>query len=643
MELTRIAEVLFSLFVLFIFIRNTWIYAGSLDSGLFSRIHFTAQALFLSLSFIGIFLSLFNQLGNIFSWNSLLLLLAFLFPKSERKTTMFRFPKSYLTLVYLVIFALGLTRAVFNFPNNFDSLTAHISRTLQYVQSGSFSITGSNYWAQDIHPINFCSAQIYAFLISKSIYVFQPLSVIWGILLIIQTKIILDSIGIRSTVSRLTLLGIAASTNFLIAFSSSGNDIYLAFAVWGFMAFLIQYHVSKNILFLLMAFLSLSNSVGIKQTSILALISFLPVIVFVVFCSFPKLKLTHIPVLIIGFVLACYSYIRNYLLFNDYLGSKVIVSFHTGNINKDFLLHEGYKNVLRYIFDIFSMDGLYFNLWSKLFTSKLVHFIKIKLHFLLSFANVDLTKGPLRDFYWISKPSSMSEFEAWFGVYGILVVLPVVLFGWLAFRKIRSWFYTLFWISAIMYLLANSFLSYYEIMRCRNFILYLPFVVVLSSFLIQVIPTLRLYFNFILIILIFNMAMVLLLNERNPFIGSNSIFTRPDYKSIYELHFEEEGLFERIKKEVSNSKNIGVCTPPVVDVFFYGNHFQNKVYYFRSWFGDISVGDGKRIDKLFFTSNFVVPQKGDRYLGVIDNLRGYSLYVRDNYNQTLFTRQLVKP
>ncbi|AQG79658.1 protein O-mannosyl-transferase family [Spirosoma montaniterrae] len=77
-----------------------------------------------------------------------------------------RFLFSSLFITLLIIAVTNLLLVLFTVPNEWDSMTGHLNRVMQYIQRGSMRHFGGTNWNMDTYPKSVCTLQIYAFLMT---------------------------------------------------------------------------------------------------------------------------------------------------------------------------------------------------------------------------------------------------------------------------------------------------------------------------------------------------------------------------------------------------------------------------------------------------------------------------------------------
>ena len=77
-----------------------------------------------------------------------------------------RFLFSTLFVTLAIIAVTNLLLVLFTVPNEWDSMTGHLNRVMQYVQRGTMRHFGGTNWNIDTYPKSVCTLQIYTFLMT---------------------------------------------------------------------------------------------------------------------------------------------------------------------------------------------------------------------------------------------------------------------------------------------------------------------------------------------------------------------------------------------------------------------------------------------------------------------------------------------
>ncbi len=81
-----------------------------------------------------------------------------------RGYSQFLFSSLFITLALIAI--TNLLLVLFTVPNEWDSMTGHLNRVMQYLQRGSMQHFGGTNWNMDTYPKSVCTLQIYSFLMT---------------------------------------------------------------------------------------------------------------------------------------------------------------------------------------------------------------------------------------------------------------------------------------------------------------------------------------------------------------------------------------------------------------------------------------------------------------------------------------------
>ena len=591
-------------------------------------------------SLSGIVLSSINHLGNPNYW--ILLFAPFLvgFALTSKQKTL-EIPK--LVIYYFsrernnlfvgfifILLGIYLVRASVTYPYNWDSLTCHIPRVFYYINQGNYSYLGSPYWAQEIHPINFTSIQILFFHIFNNITCFNLISYFSLLIFWIEIYIFINLLTNKKSVSFFFSGILWFCVNITISLSSTQNDSYLAFVIFGSFITGILYLKSGNHYLLFVSALSLFNAFGIKQTSPLIFAAWLPC-VFLIPEFWKAIKLNQI-LKILSFsplfiLIGCFFYYKNYQNFGHFSGFPEIIKDHGSLSDINFMIYEGPKNFLRYMLDFLSTDGLYFNTESQIFSSKISHAIKQNIHNALLEFNLDLTIGHLRDKFYVSRPSGMDDSRSAWGLFGIFIFIPIVVltpFYYMFFDRRKE--VLILFCSVILFLVINSIFSTYDQGRARHFIHIIP---VLSALILKLCDN-KWIKNYVIIALILSAINVILssiFNEKRPFFSSQqNIFSKSRFVANTENRSSADPIFERIELSLRPFHNIALMMPEnSIEIFYFGKEFDKDPRHFYSpKFGKKPIPESYEV--LLFCSWYEKPLPKDLYIGQLN--KDVKIYIR---------------
>lgn len=540
-----------------------------------------------------------------------------------------RVPVSRSLAGFLIFFFLvACTRSLFTHPYNWDSMACHIPRVWYYLNRGSYVFLGASYWAQDIHPVNFTSAQLLAWLMLPDIRVFNSLSSLGLLVFWVQTWLFLGRFG-GSTALRFTSASLLwFSVNVAVSFSSTQNDSWFAPVLFGGFLMLLRYGETGRGAYLLWGLVSLAHGLGIKQTTLFIVLAWLPL--FVLFgrqfaWKLPGWKWTA-ATLVLGLPIALFSYIKNYRSTGHFSGYPEVIRTHGSLTDTRFMAEEGPKNFLRYAMDMLAFDGCYINTETQIMASKLNQAIKKPVNNLLTGAGIYLEKGRTRDPFLYTRPAGMDDSRSYYGILGIFLYLPVLLGGfvliWLQPRRREL---LALYLCLLLFFAANSLVSTYDQGRCRHLIHMFP---VFSAFwyVLAGSPFFRLWLHGALLACALNVVCVSLFDEKRRLWGPGSIFTESRFACVKENRTSSFPIFEAMERELAPYQNIALKMPPnSVELFYFGrDHDKNPRHFYTHGSGEQTVPPGYEV--LMYCNGYTAPQAGDRLIGELN--RGALVYLR---------------
>ena len=308
------------------------------------------------------------------------------------------------------------------------------------------------------------------------------------------------------------------------------------------------------------------------------------------------------------------------------MGFPEVIKSHGSLTDVSFIVYEGPKNFIRYLFDYISLDGLYVNSRSQILASKIPHGIKQILNSLLQQGGIELSTGRLRDPFFVAKPSGIDDSRSYWGLFGVFILLPMILFGWIKSLIIkRSKIEIAVLISVILFFIINSIFSTYDQGRSRHFIHIIPFV---SLYLI-LICDFRFFNNYLKFIFLLSGSNVLLgsiFDERRKLFGNKNIFNEETFDCVKENRSSNDPIFKKMEKCLEPYKKIALMMPAnSVELFYFGNNYDKLPKHFLPYNGThISVPDNYEV--LLFCSEYENILKSDKYVGELN--KGQDIYIR---------------
>ncbi len=291
------------------------------------------------------------------------------------------FPKVLFGLLFGTVAVLAVTNlllVLFTVPNEWDSMTGHLNRVVQYIQRGSMRHFGGTNWNIDTYPKSVCTLQIYSFLITgrfengfKFIHhlaYWVGVTAVFGI-----SQRIGQLIGRPSlSASFLAALGVALLPDFLLQATTTETDIVLTSYLSVLLYMLFSYRASgtetgRDNRYLYLAGMAFGIAFGHKITFALLLPSVFAVMVYTVFWS-PSLGLTVNRTWRLGLAIVigvCLwtlptGYLKNIEVFGHPIGPPTALkhqSVERAGSPKN-LLKQGSRNLVRYAYDHLNLDGI---------------------------------------------------------------------------------------------------------------------------------------------------------------------------------------------------------------------------------------------------------------------------------------------
>ncbi len=290
--------------------------------------------------------------------------------------------KCIFSVLFLTLAIVGITNLILVLatpPNEWDSMTGHLNRVMQYIQRGTMAHFGGTNWNMDTYPKSVTTIQIYSFLITgrfeNALKFIHHLSY-WVSLVAIFG--IVQRIARNLTASFFCALAFSLFLDLLMQATTTDTDIVLAAYLSCSLYFLFSFKNTQLDSYLYLAALSLSIAFGHKATFALLIPSVFVVVVYTVLS--PELWVgsrgfqarSHISNLFkfTSAVAVCFciwtlptGYLKNIEVFGHPIGPPTALKHqsieratsHGGFKN---LFEQGSRNVLRYTCDFVNLDGL---------------------------------------------------------------------------------------------------------------------------------------------------------------------------------------------------------------------------------------------------------------------------------------------
>jgi len=289
------------------------------------------------------------------------------------------FPKvlfSALAGTLVLIAVTNLILVFFTVPNEWDSMTGHLNRVMQYMQRGTMRHFGGTNWNIDTYPKSVCTLQIYTFLMTgrfeagfRFIHHLSYWTAIVAVFGIVQR---LGAITGRVSLSAsfFCALCYALLPDFLMQAITTETDIVLTAYLSVLLFMLFSYRAdapARNSRYLYLAGMAFGLAFGHKITFALLLPSVFVILIYTVFLS-PGLLITVQRTLRLGAAITvsmCLwtlptGYLKNIEVFGHPIGPPTALKHQSveraGSARN--LFEQGSRNVVRYAYDHVNLDGI---------------------------------------------------------------------------------------------------------------------------------------------------------------------------------------------------------------------------------------------------------------------------------------------
>lgn len=376
----------------------------------------------------------------------------------------------------LVIGVTNLILIFFTVPNEWDSMTGHLNRVIRYIQRGTMEHFGGTNWNMDTYPKSICTIQIYSYLISGKIeHAFNLIHHASYWIAITAIFGISQRIGQNLSASFFAAFSYGLFLNFLMQAVTTETDIVLNAYLSCLLYFLFTYYSTRNKWYLYLAGMTFGIVLGHKITFILLLPSVFVVMIYTVFISrdFKTFfQRTSQLAIAIGIGILIYTlptgYIKNIQVFGHPIGPETSRKHQSveraGTVAN--LFEQGSRNVIRYGYDFFNLDGIRNAQWGyDLNTTirKPIVYLEDKLSMRLDeetdFSIVPFTFQRRFDYY---------NANPYWGIYGFALILPLLfLVFFRVFWSRPHWFLAC---AFILHFLAIAYSAPYDPFKGRYFI-----------------------------------------------------------------------------------------------------------------------------------------------------------------------------
>lgn len=412
---------------------------------------------------------------------------------TSRLSAYSKFLFSTLFVTLAIIAVTNLLLVLFTVPNEWDSMTGHLNRVMQYVQRGSMRHFGGTNWNMDTYPKSVCTLQIYSFLMTgrfengfKFIHHLSYWTAIVAVFGIVQRIGQLTRGSASLSASFLCALAYALLPDFLMQAITTETDIVLTAYLGVLLYMLFTYKQTASTgradaRYLWLAGMVFGIAFGHKITFALLLPSVFVVMIYTVFLRSPhprplspwvrgKRVLQLGAAIVVGVCLWTLptGYLKNIEVFGHPIGPPTALKHQSveraGSLGN--LLEQGSRNVVRYGYDHVNLDGIR-NLEpgatvNRIMRSPLVA-LENKLHMRLD----EETNFSIQPFAFDRKFVFYNANPYW-GVFGFGLILPLLLL--VLTGIVRSTPHLFLGFALILHFAALSYSAPYDPFKGRYFI-----------------------------------------------------------------------------------------------------------------------------------------------------------------------------
>ncbi len=397
------------------------------------------------------------------------------------------FPKVLFSTLFGTLAVIAVTNLIlvfFTVPNEWDSMTGHLNRVMQYMQRGTMRHLGGTNWNIDTYPKSVCTLQIYTFLMTGR---FEA-----GFRFIHHLSYWVAIVSVFGIVQRLgTILGrpsLSASffcalcyalvPDFLMQAITTETDLVLTayLSVLLFMLFSYRADAStRDSRYLYLAGMAFGMAFGHKITFALLLPSVFVIMVYTVFLSSSlsvtwqrTWRLGAAIVVSMGLWTLPTGYLKNIEVFGHPIGPPTALKHQSveraGSARN--LFEQGSRNVVRYAYDHINLDGIR----NLPVGAKVNHLMREPLVLLENKLNMRLdeeTDFSIQPFAF-DRAFVFYNANPYWGILGFGLMLPLVIA--VLFGLIRSTPHVYIGLAVVLHFLALAYSAPYDPFKGRYFV-----------------------------------------------------------------------------------------------------------------------------------------------------------------------------
>ncbi|RRB06350.1 glycosyltransferase family 39 protein [Larkinella rosea] len=552
-----------------------------------------------------------------------------------------------------IIAVTNLLLVLFTPPNEWDSMTGHLNRVMQYIQRGTMRHFGGTNWNMDTYPKSVCTIQIYSFLITgrfenafklvHHLSYWMALVAVFGI-----TRIISKSL----TAGFFAAFCYALLPDFLMQAITTETDIVLTAYLGSLLYFLFAFSETRDNRYLYLTGMAFGMAYGHKVTFTLLLPSVFMVMVYTVFWS-PSLpvflnRLKYLtPAIIAGvcvFMLPT-GYLKNIQVFGHPIGPPTALRHQSveraGPLSN--LLEQGTRNVIRYGYDHVNLDGLRNTQWG-LDLNQLMRKPLVKLEEVTKLRLDEETDFSIQPFSF-SRRFEFFNANPYWGIIGFALILPLVLLSLVGMMRSKAHFFLA--VAVALHFLALSYSAPYDPFKGRYFIetgligsLFLS--LLFTNSLISISQPRHLlvktYVGIVVLVGCLSALFAVFLNERClPFAAYGRPSAFSSERMYLQMMFRPDSYvpYERFDQLVPENATVALGT--INDDFeypLYGKHLSRRLIPINPFEKGVQPIP-KEANYLFFSKNVIKPQPGDIRLGTDTTMKGLIVPGEDYYLRKL--------
>lgn len=572
-------------------------------------------------------------------------------------------------IMILTLAVIGITNLIlvlFTVPNEWDSMTGHLNRAVQYIQRGTMAHFGGTNWNMDTYPKSVTTIQIYSYLMTGGFEnAFKLIHHLSYWMTIVAVFGIAQRVGKnRLNASFFAAFAFAMFLDFLMQAITTETDIVLTAYFSTLLYFLFTYRITREDRYLYLAALAFGVVYGHKVTFTLLLPSVFVVMIYTVFLqnawgekkglkkgffnwsAIVKLAIA-IPLCFCIWTLPT-GYLKNIEVFGHPIGPPTSLkhqSIERATSNGGFrnLFEQGSRNAVRYAYDFVNLDGIrnveIGQKANRVMRKPLVYLedkLKMRLDETTEFSIVPFTFE--RRFEFING-------NPYWGIFGFALVFPLlflVLIGLV--RSPAHWFLA---IALLLHFAALSYSAPYDPWKGRYFqetgVLGVLFLTLLFSHKYSLEKSgyswaLKTYVGIVTVLGCMSALLAVFLNVRClPFdaLGHKSAFKTERIELMTFARPDITKAYQKFDQMVPDSATVALGT--INDDFeypLYGKHLSRRLITINPFEKGVQPIP-KEADYLFFSKNVIPPLPTDIRLGTDTTMKDLIVPGEDYYLRKL--------